>query len=282
MRLFKNRNFTHHLSKSNNSAWFSKIAGAVMTLIASGIFYGAYTNKLTLIDSDLRYPVYLFLCSIIMAGVYIFIIGFQTNSAPKYPLIYDPLKIAKQRIFNSALGFQFIICFSTVFIFVGFKEPMFLLIGSFILLLTLIGLVFEVLSIIKLIKKRKKYGSTSIQILTGPTFIGDEISFKINNQNVYEKLESVEVVLRNLTEKWERRHQDKPRGKKNSKILKTYIINETIQEIGFNKVPKEIKLKLPSIPAQKTNYSLTNPTYWELCISNTKENFWSRFFIEVL
>jgi len=281
MKLFKGRSNYLRRSRSNTSAKVSKFLGALIFLWDLALIVGTLTDNLSLIDPELKTPAYLFFFALTIMGIAVFQIGFKKDCSPRNPLIYNPGRIAKKRLLELIFGFIFMFCFSSIFLAVDFKQHMFLIPGSIFFIITFIGLYWGIKSIVGLFKKNSKFGKSEIAILTEKISRGNPITIQLINSKVPEHLKSVSYVLRNIVEKWEPRNPNKPRGKKNSVSLKTYIISESENLVELTGDIVKFSIPIPNGATKATDYDLKSPTYWELEIFNKQEKYLSRFYLDV-
>lgn len=281
MILFKSRQRVLALSQTNSTAALSLVVGTLVTIWGLVLIVGTYTNWLNLIDPDIKNYAYLFFVALIVMGISIFNIGLKKNCAPKNPNDYYPGYLARKRTFNLIFGTIFMICFLSIFLYIGLEKTGFLIIGLVFLIITVIGVIFEIKNISKLFKKSKKFGPSKLIPLSTRVLRGDTASFRLMNVRAPEKLKNSEIILRNLMEKWERRDPDRRKEKSNSVTLKTFILGESKSVFDADKHELEFEILFPSVTTQSTDYKISNPIYWELEINNPSEQYYARFFIDV-
>jgi len=281
MKLYEGRSTYLKFSRTNNSSNLSKFVGFLFVAWGAILFYATYTGHFLVTDESLHNYVLLFCIALVIIGISIWQIGAKGDCAPKHTLVYDPGKMAKKRLWELILGFIFMVCFSAIFIAIGFIHFMFFIPGTIFFILTFFGAYYGLKSITKLFKKNKKFGKSELKILSGNINRGFSVTVRLINPEVNLQLDKVDYILRNIAEKWEPKNPERRKGKNNPSRLRTYVLEESSGIVKIDKEQIEFEIEIPAEQSKSTDYHLNHPIYWELEVYNSSEKFLSRFYLDV-
>ena len=194
-------------------------------------------------------------------------------------LYFNPKEKAKTRLINLIKGTLFLFFFLPLFFwvsFVGGGSMVFGIFAGIISVIGFIGIISEIYKVIQLRKQSKKFGPSKLTILNSSSiYLGDTLRLQLHNNSLPRHLQYVDVMLRNVQEVWEKR-------KRKKKLRRySYLLYEDIQKVNIEGSTISLYFTLPQQEVAPTNYTTTAPFYWELEISNKKENYYCLFYIEV-
>jgi len=151
----------------------------------------------------------------------------------------------------------------------------FAIFGGFFVLIALIGFGYEGTKINKLRIQGKKFGASKLTVLSPSSIhLGDTVELQLFNKFLPKYLLDVNVVLRNIQEVWKK-------GRDNDTDHFSYLLYKDQQNVKVEGNTLHMKFHLPTNEVAPTDYTKTAPFYWELEISNEKENYHCIFYLEV-
>lgn len=281
-KLLKGRDQYQKLSPTNASGKSDQRLGILGVIIFSGIL-------VWLIMAFPLIPQLILIYILIIQTIILFLTMTYYSSKDKITLddalYFDPKSKAKFRLINLIKGVVFTSCFLFIFLFFlsgGGQNIIILVIGGIFIAFVYSAFIYEATKIYKLREQAKKFGPSKLTILKPSTIhLGDTVELQLYNIFLPKHLTHVNVMLKNIQEAWEWRYKQRISSGNNRKILRTYLLFEDVQKINVVGNTIIFNFNIPTSEVAPTNYSSTEPFYWELEISNEKENYHCIFYLEV-
>lgn len=269
----------HQVLATTYYNWKTSLAMGVI-LIAMGLFicYITYTNPGA---SSEGVPAYVpFFLGIVFAGMGIFsLLPFPIFKARlKNTHRYNPATIGFSHIRIYIFALILVALFFSIFLSLPKvqNDNTILFVILFVMLIFLGFYLFQIFKGIRLVMNSRKFGISYLS-LDSAYSLGERLEGVFSNQELYKHSQEVELTLRNLKE-----HPafDKPLPNKSRNGFATEVLFEKSYRMELSGDKLEFQLQIPE-NGEISRYLAYNPTYWEIEVSDSDHEFYSRFLIEV-
>ena len=255
----------------------------VLTVIFLGFFFGYlnYALQPNQADNPGRWLIVGFLGLVSTAILYTAL--FRT-SRPSTPLVYDAPRVWRRRRRHLRLGAAvpltgFCLVIVSIISEQGFAAKDLPLMFTILVLSGLFYWYFD-RYFTRQLRKTGPFGLSRIDVAGGlPARLGDTVAVTLHCVNLPGTTERITATLRNVREYWKPR-KDKL-GKKRRPVHKTEFITEHRQRLPVTGAA--VNFNVTIAPAGRlTEYTLTEPIYWELEVRDDATGYYARFFLEVV
>ncbi|MEM6800227.1 MAG: hypothetical protein AAF696_02425 [Bacteroidota bacterium] len=269
----------HQVLATTYYNWKTSLAmGVILMGMGLLISYIAYINP----DSSSEgVPAYVpFFLGIVFFGAGVF-------SLLPYPMFWGRLKNT-HRYNPAAIGFGHIKIYIFAFILVSLFFAIFLSLPKVqndktilyvvlaAMLLFLGFYLFQIFKGIRLVINARKFGASYL-VCDSSYSLGERIKGVFSNTELHKYSREVELSFRNLKE-----HPafDKPLPNKSRNGFATEVLYEVSHRLELGGEQLKFELSIPG-SGEPSHYLPYNPTYWEIEVSDSDQEFYSRFLIDV-